>query len=51
LRKCYKKITSKISLEVIGTTVGDIDLTSNQMMDFLEFFIEEMSQKKTSKFL
>jgi hypothetical protein len=31
--------------------VGDIDLTSNQMMDFLEFFIEEMSQKKTSKFL
>ena len=25
--------------------VGDIDLTSNQMLKFLEFFIEEMSQK------
>jgi hypothetical protein len=23
--------------------VGDIDLTSNQMLDFLEYFIEEMS--------
>jgi hypothetical protein len=31
--------------------VGDIDLTSNQMLDFLEYFIEEISYKITSKLL
>jgi hypothetical protein len=31
-----------MALEVFGTTVGDIDLSSNQMLDFLEYFIEEI---------
>jgi hypothetical protein len=41
LRRCHKK-TSKIALEVFGTTLGGIDLTSNHILDFLENFIEEM---------
>jgi hypothetical protein len=30
-------------------SVGDIDLTSNQMVDFLEFFIKEISKKLAIK--
>jgi hypothetical protein len=41
LKKCHKK-TSRNELEVFGTTVGDIDLSSNQLLDFLKYFIEEM---------
>ena len=37
------KKTSKITLEVFGTTVGDIDLSSNQILEFLENFIENVS--------
>jgi hypothetical protein len=37
-----KKRTNSKKLNLSGM-VGDIDLNSNQMLDFLEFFIEEMA--------
>ena len=40
-QRTKKKTNSKkLNLSVM---VGDIDLSSNQMLDFLEYFIEEMS--------
>ena len=29
--------------------MGDIDLKSNQVLDFIEFFIEEMSKKNSKE--
>jgi hypothetical protein len=36
-------VNKKTPTFLLKSLVGDIDLTSNQMLDFLEYFIEEMS--------